>query len=101
MGGYGATTLGAKHPDLFGAIVEYSGALAEWSDMHAGAKHEMFNDDIENFKPFPVWEIRADNIRGTTPRENRRFCNALSRHVRLRAFPQAVNTRGRGLRFQD
>jgi len=26
MGGYGATMLGAKHPDLFGAIVEYSGA---------------------------------------------------------------------------
>ena len=43
----------------------------------------------------------APTIRGTTPRENRRFCNALSRHVRLRAFPQAVNTRGRGLRFQD
>jgi len=61
MGGYGATMLGAKHPDLFGAIVEYSGALAEWSDMHAGAKHEMFNDDIENFKPFSVWELSKAN----------------------------------------
>jgi endo-1,4-beta-xylanase len=62
MGGYGAAMLGAKHPELFGAIVEYSGALAEWPDMHAGAKHEMFNDDVENFKPFSVWELSKANI---------------------------------------
>ena len=57
MGGYGAAMLGAKHPELFGAIVEYAGALAEWPDMHASAKHEMFNDDFEYFKPFSLWEL--------------------------------------------
>jgi enterochelin esterase-like enzyme len=55
MGGYGAAMLGAKHPELFGAIVEYSGALSEWPDMLAEPKREIFNDDADNFKPFSVW----------------------------------------------
>lgn len=40
MGGYGAAMLGAKHPELFGAIVEYSGALAEWPDLPVRRRRE-------------------------------------------------------------
>jgi endo-1,4-beta-xylanase len=61
MGGYGAAMLGAKHPELFGAIVEYSGALAEWPDMLAAPKREMFNDEFANFKPFSAWELSKQN----------------------------------------
>ncbi len=61
MGGSGAAMLEAKHPDLFGAIVEYSGALADWPDLHAGAKHEMINDDFESFRPFSVRELSKGN----------------------------------------
>jgi S-formylglutathione hydrolase FrmB len=61
MGGYGAAMLGAKHPELFGAIVEYSGALAEWPDRLGATKRQMFNDDFEDFKPFSVWELSKRN----------------------------------------
>jgi endo-1,4-beta-xylanase len=61
MGGYGAAMLAAKHPELFGAVVEYAGALAEWPDLLPATKHEMFNDDLENFKPFSVWELSKKN----------------------------------------
>src|SRR5215472_2147740 len=28
---------------------------------HRAMQHEMFNDDIENFKPFSVWELSKAN----------------------------------------
>jgi enterochelin esterase-like enzyme len=57
MGGYGAAMLGAKHPELFSAIVEYAGAFAEWESFHAASRREMYDDSEEHFLPYSVWQM--------------------------------------------
>src|SRR5205823_7098627 len=57
MGGYGAAMIGAKHPELFGAIVEYSGAFAAWESFQPDSKVEMYDSNLEHFLPYSVWDL--------------------------------------------
>jgi endo-1,4-beta-xylanase len=63
MGGYGAALLGAKHPEIFSAIVEYAGAFSEWKSFHPESRLEMFNDSEAAFLPFSAWEMSRQNAR--------------------------------------
>lgn len=64
MGGFGATMLTARHPELFSAVLEYGGALAKWSDLtnfnHAVAV-EMYDDVESNWLPYSLWDQTALN----------------------------------------
>jgi enterochelin esterase-like enzyme len=63
MGGYGAAMLGAKHPELFSAIVEYAGAFAGWAAFQPDSRREMYNDQESNFLPYSAWEMSRRNAR--------------------------------------
>lgn len=71
MGGFGATRLGFKHPDLFGSISSIDGALIDLNQLkqrHGVIFDRVFGSD-ERFaaeSPFTLSEKNADAVRGRT-----------------------------------
>ena len=63
MGGYGAAMLGAKHPELFGAVVVYAGAFAGWENFQPDSKAEMYDGNREHFLPYSAWEMSHRNAK--------------------------------------
>jgi S-formylglutathione hydrolase FrmB len=64
MGGFGASMLTAKHPELFSAVVEYGGALATWQNLvqfNNPVATEMYNGVQSNFTPYSLWDQTAAN----------------------------------------
>jgi endo-1,4-beta-xylanase len=64
MGGFGAAMYTAKHPELFGTVVEYGGALAKWQDLvnfNPAVAQEMYNSAEINFLPYSLWDLTAQN----------------------------------------
>lgn len=56
MGGFGAMMLAAKRPDLFSAVVGYSGAYQSWQGLIPPVKTEMYNSVQANFTPYSVYD---------------------------------------------
>jgi endo-1,4-beta-xylanase len=71
MGGFGASMLAGKRPDLFSAVVESGGALSKWADLVAfnnAVAVDMYNSVEANFTPFSLWDrtdANANTIRTT------------------------------------
>lgn len=64
MGGFGASMLTAKHPELFSAVVEYGGALSTWQNLvqfNNAVALEMYNGVQTNFTPYSLWDQTAAN----------------------------------------
>src|SRR5262245_37262801 len=64
MGGFGASMLTAKHPELFSAVVEYGGALATWQNLvqfNNAVAVEMYDGVSANFTPYSLWDQTAAN----------------------------------------
>jgi enterochelin esterase-like enzyme len=75
MGGYGAAHLGFKHPDLFGMVSIFSGALTdsvEWGELHppqGGRRKQMLAAPKAYFEANDLATVirrNADTIRGRT-----------------------------------
>jgi S-formylglutathione hydrolase FrmB len=64
MGGFGASMLTAKHPELFSAVVEYGGALSTWQNLtqfNNAVAEEMYDGVQSNFTPYSLWDQTAAN----------------------------------------
>ena len=71
MGGGGALMYAFKHPDMFGSVVAYAGAVLDWQTLaaqHPDTATCMFGDDASHFDQYSPWywlEKNASTIRSS------------------------------------